>query len=143
TCAGRSGRRAAGWTRRATTVWRWRSRCWERCRGPRWSSRSGNRWRSVTPRSSPTSGASGRMRVIAVDGPAASGKSSTAHAVARRLGWGHLDSGALYRAITLATLDIIGEGAGGGGTREGWSPQRMLALAEGLPVRLVLVGDAF
>ena len=83
------------------------------------------------------------MRVIAVDGPAASGKSSTAQAVARRLGWGHLDSGALYRAITLATLDIIGEGAGGGGTREGWSPQRILALAEDLPVRLVLVEDAF
>src|SRR5207249_1737312 len=48
------------------------------------------------------------LRVIAIDGPAASGKSSTAAAVARRLGWAHLDSGALYRAITLAALDNVG-----------------------------------
>ncbi len=45
------------------------------------------------------------VRVIAIDGPAASGKSSTAALVARRLGWAHLDSGALYRALTLAALD--------------------------------------
>jgi cytidylate kinase len=42
--------------------------------------------------------------VIAIDGPAGSGKSSTAKAVARRLGYRHLDSGAFYRAITLAAL---------------------------------------
>ena len=42
--------------------------------------------------------------VIAVDGPAGSGKSSTAKEVARRLGYRHLDSGAFYRAITLAAL---------------------------------------
>jgi cytidylate kinase len=80
-------------------------------------------------------------RVIAIDGPAASGKSSTAALVARRLGWAHLDSGALYRALTLAALDNVGEGGGGKG--EGWSGQRIVALAEDLPVRLVLVGDAF
>jgi len=49
------------------------------------------------------------LRVIAIDGPAASGKSSTAALVARRLGWAHLDSGALYRAITLGALDNLGE----------------------------------
>ncbi len=81
------------------------------------------------------------LRVIAIDGPAASGKSSTAALVARRLGWAHLDSGALYRALTLAALDNIGEG--GRGTGEGLSAQRILALAEELPVRLVLVGDVF
>lgn len=43
--------------------------------------------------------------VIAIDGPAASGKSSTAKAVAARLGYRHLDSGAFYRAVTLAALD--------------------------------------
>lgn len=75
------------------------------------------------------------MRVIAIDGPAASGKSSTAARVAARLGWAHLDSGALYRALTLVALDHLGEGD--------WSPQRVLALAEDLPVRLVLAGDAF
>jgi cytidylate kinase len=42
--------------------------------------------------------------VIAIDGPAASGKSSTAKAVAERLGYRHLDSGAFYRALTLAAL---------------------------------------
>ena len=84
------------------------------------------------------------IRVIAIDGPAASGKSSTAAAVARRLGWAHLDSGALYRAITLAALDNLGEKAREGGTAgEGWSAQRIVGLADGLPVRLVLVGDVF
>lgn len=42
--------------------------------------------------------------VIAIDGPAASGKSSTAQWVARRLGYYHVDSGALYRAATAAQL---------------------------------------
>jgi len=74
------------------------------------------------------------IRVIAIDGPAASGKSSTAALVARRLGWAHLDSGALYRAITLGVLDNLG------GT---WGAQQIVALAEGLPVRLVLVDDMF
>lgn len=40
--------------------------------------------------------------VIAIDGPAASGKSSTAREVARALGLFHLDTGAMYRALTLA-----------------------------------------
>ncbi len=81
-------------------------------------------------------------RVIAIDGPAASGKSSTAAAVARRLGWAHLDSGALYRAVTLAVLDNLGETAGEGGMGKG-GPQQIIALAEGLPVRLALVDDVF
>jgi len=80
-------------------------------------------------------------RVIAIDGPAASGKSSTAALVAERLGWAHLDSGALYRALTLAALDRIGDGSVRSG--EEWPVQRILALAEELPVRLVLSGAAF
>jgi cytidylate kinase len=81
------------------------------------------------------------LRVIAIDGPAASGKSSTAGRVADRLGWVHLDSGALYRALTLAALDNLGEG----GRRKGeeWPAQRVVGLAERLPVRLVLVGTRF
>jgi cytidylate kinase len=81
------------------------------------------------------------LRVIAIDGPAASGKSSTAGLVAHRLGWAHLDSGALYRALTLAAVDNLGEG----GRRQGeaWPAQRILDLAERLPVRLVLVGTTF
>ena len=81
------------------------------------------------------------LRVIAIDGPAASGKSSTAALVARRLGWAHLDSGALYRAITLGALDNLGEQ--GAGSAERWSAERIIALAEDLPVRLVLVDDLF
>jgi cytidylate kinase len=42
--------------------------------------------------------------IIAIDGPAGSGKSSTAKAVAKRLGFRHLDSGAFYRTVTLAAL---------------------------------------
>lgn len=47
--------------------------------------------------------------VIAIDGPAASGKSSTAQWVARRLGYFHVDSGSLYRAATAARLMVNGE----------------------------------
>ena len=42
--------------------------------------------------------------IITLDGPAGSGKSSTAKAVAKRLAFRHLDSGALYRALTLGLL---------------------------------------
>lgn len=46
----------------------------------------------------------GRPVVVAIDGPAASGKSSTAQWVARELGFCHVDSGALYRAAAAAML---------------------------------------
>lgn len=42
--------------------------------------------------------------IIAIDGPAGSGKSSTAKKVASELGFLHLDTGAMYRAITLKCL---------------------------------------
>ena len=42
--------------------------------------------------------------VIAIDGPAASGKSSTAQLVAEKLDYLHIDSGSLYRAATAAIL---------------------------------------
>jgi cytidylate kinase len=45
-----------------------------------------------------------RPLVVAIDGPAASGKSSTAKWVASELGFRHVDSGALYRAATAAAL---------------------------------------
>jgi cytidylate kinase len=43
-------------------------------------------------------------RVIALDGPSGSGKSTVARAVARALGWRYLDTGATYRAATLAAV---------------------------------------
>jgi cytidylate kinase len=42
--------------------------------------------------------------VIAIDGPSASGKSTTARAVAEALGFAHLDSGSLYRGVTLVGI---------------------------------------
>jgi cytidylate kinase len=42
--------------------------------------------------------------VVAIDGPAGAGKSSVARAVAARLGFTYLDSGAMYRAVALAAL---------------------------------------
>ncbi|HEV7388149.1 MAG TPA: (d)CMP kinase [Gemmatimonadaceae bacterium] len=45
-----------------------------------------------------------RTSVIAIDGPAASGKSSTAQMVAEKLEYLHVDSGSLYRAATAAML---------------------------------------
>jgi len=55
--------------------------------------------------------------IIAIDGPAGSGKSSTARAVARALRFRHLDSGAFYRALTWAALE------------EGIPPERWSALS--------------
>jgi cytidylate kinase len=43
-------------------------------------------------------------RVVAIDGPAASGKSSVARSLARRLGFAYVNSGAIYRAITWHIL---------------------------------------
>ncbi|MGI9455620.1 MAG: (d)CMP kinase, partial [Aeoliella sp.] len=42
--------------------------------------------------------------IVTIDGPAGSGKSSAARALARRLGFRFLDTGAMYRAVTLAAL---------------------------------------
>ncbi|MBM4011010.1 MAG: (d)CMP kinase [Planctomycetes bacterium] len=43
--------------------------------------------------------------IITLDGPAGAGKSSTARALARRLGWFYMDTGAMYRAATLVALE--------------------------------------
>lgn len=42
--------------------------------------------------------------IVAVDGPAGSGKSSICHQVAERIGWSYVNTGALYRAIGLLAL---------------------------------------
>jgi cytidylate kinase len=56
-----------------------------------------------------------RNIVIAIDGPAGSGKSTTARLLAKRLGMAYIDSGAFYRAITLEFInqkvDIKNSGA--------------------------------
>ncbi|CAA9338303.1 MAG: Cytidylate kinase [uncultured Gemmatimonadaceae bacterium] len=56
---------------------------------------------------------------VAIDGPAASGKSSTAKWVAERLGFRHVDSGALYRAATAMALRTATP-------PEAWTPELVL-----------------
>jgi cytidylate kinase len=69
------------------------------------------------------------LRLIAIDGPAASGKSSTAAAVAHSLGWIHVDSGALYRTLTwLAVVQQLDE------------PAAIIAAADAAKVTLVRDG---
>ncbi len=60
---------------------------------------------------------------IAIDGPAASGKSSTARAIARELGFRHVDSGALYRAATAARVRIDDD-------VENWTEESVLDAAQ-------------
>jgi len=50
-----------------------------------------------------------RSFVIAIDGPAASGKGTLARRLADRFGFAHLDTGALYRATALLVLDQGGD----------------------------------
>lgn len=79
-------------------------------------------------------------KFIAIDGPAGSGKSSVSKAVARKLGFGYLDTGSAYRALAWHVLDR------GADTDDS---EAVLAAATDFPVRLgldpedrtVLVGD--
>lgn len=63
--------------------------------------------------------------VLTIDGPAASGKSSTAQWVARTLGWRHVDSGSLYRAVTWARLQEAG-------APESWTEGSVLGIASAI-----------
>jgi cytidylate kinase len=65
--------------------------------------------------------------VIAIDGPAASGKSSTAQWVAEKLAFRHVDSGSLYRGVTAAILRTPAPPSD-------WTPS--LVLAEGRRISL-------
>jgi cytidylate kinase len=67
--------------------------------------------------------------VIAIDGPAGAGKSTVARALAARLGFTYLDSGAMYRCVALAAL-----AQSGGELPE--QPGALAALAEALTIDL-------
>src|SRR6202171_2086094 len=58
--------------------------------------------------------------VMTIDGPSGSGKGTVSRAAARALGWGWLDSGALYRLVALA-------GRQAGGSRDEWPELARLA----------------
>lgn len=65
--------------------------------------------------------------IVTIDGPAGAGKSTIARALARRLGFRFLDTGAMYRAVALAAL------------RRGldWNePQQLVELAQGLDLEV-------
>ncbi|NEZ03478.1 (d)CMP kinase [Wenzhouxiangella sp. XN201] len=75
------------------------------------------------PANQPTTG---EPPVLTIDGPSGAGKGAVSAAVAERLGWHLLDSGAVYRAVALAALDRgvdAGDEAG------------LVALCEGLDLR--------
>jgi cytidylate kinase len=87
--------------------------------------------------------------VIAIDGPAASGKSSTAQWVAERLEFRHVDSGSLYRALTAAMLrtqagpaDWTGKALVEQGSRIGLQPEKtsFSILIDGEPAETELRG---
>jgi len=72
--------------------------------------------------------------IIAIDGPAASGKSTTAKLVAAKLGYLHVDTGAMYRAMTLKVIEA------------GIDPDnaaKISALAASTRIRLVSVDGAY
>jgi cytidylate kinase len=75
-----------------------------------------------------------RTSVIAIDGPAASGKSSTAQMVAEKLGFLHVDSGSLYRAATAAMLRLEKDASR-------WTEQSVLDAA--LPLQLRAARTSF
>ena len=72
--------------------------------------------------------------VIAIDGPAASGKSSTSQWVAEKLAFLHVDSGSLYRALTAALLRH-------GSPPERWTPA--LILSQGARISLRAEATSF
>jgi cytidylate kinase len=82
--------------------------------------------------------------VIAIDGPSASGKSSTARAVAQALGFAHLDSGSLYRGVTLVALrEGARRGLSGAAAVTGLTPETVLRAAEDRGLMLQSDGIGF
>ena len=65
--------------------------------------------------------------IVAIDGPAGAGKSTVARGVAAALGFGYLDSGAMYRCVALASLEDPGHSAAEHARRlEIWLGERVL-----------------
>jgi cytidylate kinase len=69
------------------------------------------------------------MRVIAIDGPAGSGKSTIGRAVAARLGLEYLDTGAMYRSVAFAALG------------RGIDPADHEAVAALAPTLIIVIGE--
>ena len=85
----------------------------------------GLRWRAIVPSSFFNFG--DQTVIITIDGPAGAGKSTVARALARRLGFRYLDTGAMYRAVALAGLR----------RQVNWDrPDELAQLASGLKIEL-------
>ncbi len=84
-------------------------------------------------------------QTIAIDGPAASGKSTLAQHLARRLGYLYLDTGVMYRAATLAALEqgiSIGDEVQIGEMAESLTIDvRAPTVEDGRPYDVILDGD--
>jgi cytidylate kinase len=89
--------------------------------------------------------------VIAVDGPAGTGKSSVSRGLARALGARYLDTGAMYRIVTLAVLrsgidpsdgDAVAAAVDGVELAVGYDPDKDLSLLAGEDVSAEIRGDA-
>src|SRR6476619_6197928 len=68
-----------------------------------WTASAGRLWNTE---SKPLSHSNQTSLIIAIDGPGGSGKSTVARAVARRLGYTYIDSGAMYRSVALWALRL-------------------------------------
>lgn len=78
--------------------------------------------------------------VVAIDGPAGSGKSTVAKRVARELGLHYLDTGAMYRAVALKA-SRAGFGPGDGDAVGALAERTEIAFAPGEPQRVFLDGE--
>lgn len=81
--------------------------------------------------------------VIAIDGPAGSGKSTTARRLAERLGFAYLDTGAMYRVLTwIALRDGIdldnGAALSAAGANHDWTVDHGKVMVDGIDVTLAL-----
>jgi len=74
--------------------------------------------------------------IVAIDGPAGSGKSSTAREVSRRLRYVYVDSGAIYRACALVALDTLGEPGS-------WTPAQVVEAAQRRGLAVLAEAGAF
>jgi cytidylate kinase len=82
--------------------------------------------------------------VIAIDGPSASGKSTTARAVAEALGFAHLDSGSLYRGVTVVALrEVARRGLTGADPISALGAEAILRAAEDRGLMLQPDGKGF
>lgn len=88
--------------------------------------------------------------IIAIDGPSGSGKSSVSRAVARELGIGYLDTGAMYRALTWWCLDqgidlddreAVAEAAASMPLRQGTAPDAPSVVMDGRDIGADIRGE--